>query len=242
MKKIFLSIFLLFSLSLLGQSDCVKFLGIPIDGTQNKMIRQLQKKGYRLQYASGNVKYLEGEFNGFDANIFINTTKGKVDRVMVTPQNHKNETEIITEFNNLLYYFTNSEKYISDPKAPNNLIDSNENISYEIIENRKEYIAYFHQKYTEKEIQLLKKDILKDYDKYLNYCISYDEPTAEATNTINNNDNISQEEKADFLATIMDLMYTYHNDVWFKIYEYYGKYYIAIYYDNLYNRPGGEDL
>jgi len=30
--------------------------------------------------------------------------------------------------------------------------------------------------------------------------------------------------------------------VWFKITEYYGKYYISMYYDNLKNRPNGEDL
>ena len=30
--------------------------------------------------------------------------------------------------------------------------------------------------------------------------------------------------------------------VWFMICEYYGKYYIAMYYDNEYNRANGEDL
>ena len=30
--------------------------------------------------------------------------------------------------------------------------------------------------------------------------------------------------------------------VWFRIASYYGEYYLTIYYDNLSNRPNGEDL
>ena len=33
-----------------------------------------------------------------------------------------------------------------------------------------------------------------------------------------------------------------NGSVWFKIFEYYGKYYIGLYYDNLINKPNGEDL
>ena len=32
------------------------------------------------------------------------------------------------------------------------------------------------------------------------------------------------------------------NIVWFRIAEYYGKYYLTIFYDNEINKPNGEDL
>lgn len=44
----------------------------------------------------------------------------------------------------------------------------------------------------------------------------------------------------EILATAIELFLKKH--VWFRIEEYYGKYYIAMYYDNEYNHANGEDL
>ena len=43
-------------------------------------------------------------------------------------------------------------------------------------------------------------------------------------------------------ALVAETMQKYFRKVWFRIYEDYGKYYIGIYYDNVYNAPNGQDL
>jgi len=46
-----------------------------------------------------------------------------------------------------------------------------------------------------------------------------------------------------FLTTLLDGMKSLADgDVWFMIHENYGRYNIGLYYDNLHNRPHGEDL
>ena len=56
--------------------------------------------------------------------------------------------------------------------------------------------------------------------------------------------NATDEMKEDMIDIAMS--YTYDiatkKTVWFMISEYYGKYYIAMYYDNKYNQANGDDL
>ena len=77
MKKILFTIMMLFAMSIAmyGQQEVTKFLGIPVDGSKSKMIRQLKKKGFKRDFYAPNT--LVGEFNGMDAKVYIVTTKKK---------------------------------------------------------------------------------------------------------------------------------------------------------------------
>lgn len=238
MKKLFLIIMLLLSLSMFGQSDCLKFLGIPVDGTKEEMVRQLQHKGYTLQNFE-DIEFLEGEFNGHNVHIYINTNKGNVDRIYVAFQNMQNEAGIITQFNNLQYDFNKSDKYSIDLYHINEYIPTNEDISYEMAVHNKKYVAIFHQKFTENELSILKETIQENYDGIE---ANLKENRSELTDLIINNDTLTIEQKAEYLAKGYNITNAMKNEVWFTIEEYKGKYYIALFYDNLYNRPNGEDL
>lgn len=54
--------------------------------------------------------------------------------------------------------------------------------------------------------------------------------------------NMPQVSLEDTMAMIQKLMSLVSGNVWFTIHERYGKYQIGIYYDNIKNRPDGEDL
>ena len=85
-----------------AQSNTIKFLGIPVDGTKKEMIAKLQAKGYEYDSYSD---VLTGEFNGKDVNINIQTVNNKVWRVSVIDSNFSDETNIKIHFNNLYYQF-----------------------------------------------------------------------------------------------------------------------------------------
>lgn len=63
-----------------NSDNTIKFLGIPIDGSKEQMIKELKNKGFKYNPQFEN---LSGRFNGKDSNIYISTNNGKVDRVYV---------------------------------------------------------------------------------------------------------------------------------------------------------------
>lgn len=76
MKKLLTLILLLMvSVEMYAQSNVTTFLGIPVDGTKSSMIQKLEKKGFVYNQEED---LLEGEFNGQDVFIGIQTQKGKV--------------------------------------------------------------------------------------------------------------------------------------------------------------------
>ena len=224
MRKIFTIIVLLVaSVTLFAQSDVTKFLGIPVDGFKPDMIKALKAKGFVS--TSYDPQVLEGEFNGTDVDIHIVTNNNKVYRIVVYDKNTISETDIRIRFNNLCSQFKNNPKYVSfsDYTIPND-----EDISYEMLVNNKRYEAAFYQKteMSEEEIQNgIKNALLQKYTE---------EELINATD----------EMKEDMIDIAMS--YTYDiatkKTVWFMISEYYGKYYIAMYYDNKYNQANGDDL
>ncbi len=172
-----------------AQKDVTRFLGIPVDGFKQDMIRDLKAKGFVS--SSHDKDVLEGEFNGTQVSIHVVTNNNKVYRIMVADAKTIDETDIRIRFNNLCRQFENNGKYI--PSFGNDIIDEDEDISYEITVNKKRYEAAFYQK--------------------------------------------AQGEGSDS-ASGFDVNRT----VWFMISEYYGKYFITMFYDNEYNRANGEDL
>ena len=123
-----------------GQSEStLKFLGIPVDGSKSEMIRALKAKGFEYNSESD---FLIGDFNGKESEIGIVENHGKVYRVVVFDANTCDAGQIKIRFNNLIHQFENSDsKYFYI--FPNNPIPEDEDIHYEILVNKKQYIAEF---------------------------------------------------------------------------------------------------
>lgn len=226
MKKALLSL-VLCCISIVGmaQTDVTKFLGIPVDGNKSDMMRKLKSKGFTQSPYAEDV--LTGKFNGMDVNVHIVTNNDKVCRIMVCDANTMDEASIRIRFNVLCEQFKNNSKYCSlseeDPK-----LKEDENISYEMIVQKKRYEAIFYQlpdttaaNFTEGFKSLI-------YSKY----------TKEQME--NPSEIISQD--IDKMAAMYALDKATKKPVWFMISENYGRYYITMFYDNEYNRANGEDL
>lgn len=216
-----------------SRNFCTKFLGIPVDGIRFEVIQKLKTKGFIRNYDAtehAGFEVLEGEFNGRDVNVYVVTNNNKVYRIYLVDKSHVDETQIKIRFNNLCYQFENNSKYISYDSIGYRIPD-NEDISYEMSVNNKQYQATFYQKYSESDSILiakyLKKELLKRYENNETLMALPEETLI----------NIAEE----FLP-IAFMKFNFNRKVWFTINEFYGKYYICMYYDNEYNKANGEDL
>lgn len=133
-------IFMSLSLSA-QQKDVTKFLGIPVDGTKSEMIAKLKAKGFKS--SSYDREILEGEFNGKDVTVNVQTNNRKVSRIVIVDNARYDEAQIKIRFNTLCEQFMNNEKYIM---LGNPMISDGEDIGYEMAVRDKEYQAHFCQK------------------------------------------------------------------------------------------------
>ena len=222
-KMLFVAMMLLFTFIANAQADVTKFLGIPIDGSKAEMIAKLKEKGFRMSDYNSNNDILEGEFNGFDVNVYIVTNKNKVCRIMICDKNTQSGNNIKNRFNILCEQFKNNPNYISsgeDYKIP---ID--ENVEKEILINKKKYEAIFYQ------IIDTKSDWFKsELEKYVSSIYTPDQLAK-----------LSDDERRNLALKVMS-HFLCKKPVWFTISEFGSEYYITMYYDNEYNRANGEDL
>lgn len=218
MKKatfIFLSIVLM-TMSVFAQTsdnNTLKFLGIPVDGTKENMIAKLKEKGFTYN-ASADCLY--GKFNGLESTVYVSTNYGKVDRVMVADRYGYDEAGIKIRYNNLVAQMDKNQKYSSIYK---NTISAKDDISYEMTVNKNRYEATY---YLLPSLTEIEKDILTEI-------------------VFAQNPETEDEAAIILYQELIENNYVTGN-VWFMIGEEYGKYYIYMYYDNLKNRPNGEDL
>ena len=220
-----IAMLLMFSITVHAQQDVTRFLGIPVDGSKSEMIQKLKEKGFRYDPTEN---FLTGEFNGVDVRIYVVTTKNKVSRIGVADVNTVDETNIRIRFNNLCEQFADNPKYTS--LADNCMIPEDEDISYEMLVHDKRYEAIFHQLAFDEKGWTAKSDpeLLSKYTEE-----QLEHPTAE----------IETEIAAVRLRRKLEDFYSCSKrPVWFMISDFYGKYYIIMYYDNEYNRANGEDL
>lgn len=227
MKKI-LTIVLLLTLmaATYAQKDVTKFLGIPVDGTKSAMIQKLKAKGFTY---NSTYDVLEGEFNGSMVNVYIVTNRNKVCRISVCDAHQVNETDIRIRFNTLCRQFSNNPKYVSAASLDDCTISDEEDISYEMSVNSKRYEALYYQ-VPEKKDSITEKKEIHEYllSKYSEEQLA--NPTEELRTKI------LMDEISYFTSAYCK------KSVWFMIGDYHGKYYIAMFYDNEYNRADGEDL
>lgn len=131
---------LTFAVAMYGQREVTKFLGIPVDGYKQDMIRRLKEKGFTYDSTHD---CLEGEFNGSKVNVYVVTNNNKVWRIMLADANTMDEASIQIRFNTLYQQFSNNKKYKSS--YFNQRLSDSENISYEMTVNKKRYEAVFYQ-------------------------------------------------------------------------------------------------
>jgi len=212
------------------QREVTKFLGIPVDGTKSEMIRQLKSKGFTPISSDSDI--LEGEFNGYNVNVYTVTNNRMVYRIMLADKNNVDETEIKIRFNKLVGQFENNPKYKSYSWTSQRISDD-EDISYEMSVNNKRYEAAFYQRsmFASLDSAAIQERI---------YSLQKERFTPEE---IANPTPPIKEELDKIEVQFWDDYYSYRQrSVWFMIAERYGKYYICMYYDNEYNKANGEDL
>lgn len=263
MKKILLiALITLFSaVSFAQDGGPLKFLGIPIDGTEAQFTAKLKNKGFTYNTI---YECYKGQFNGKSVDVYVHTNHNLVDRVYVAFP-YTSEEGIKTEFNRLLGQFKNTGKYLD--LSMNEEIPDGDDISYEITVNNKRYQAsfsYFDSDrdpvpmmedlldklsdfFTEEELAKLKEYVKKAAVVSDDQKDALQEEMMQEMERIGIGQDIDSEvdpEKAFlFLATFIDAMRSMADgDVWFMIHEHYGRYQIGLYYDNLHNQAHGEDL
>ena len=135
-------LFVLMTIAAIAQdSNTIKFLGIPVDGTKEEMISKLQAKGYKYHAYSDN---LSGEFNGTDVIIYVQTVNNKVWRIGIVDADADNEeANIKIRYNRLFEQLSNNGKY---EVHAGSTLGKEEDISYEITVLKKRYEAAFHLK------------------------------------------------------------------------------------------------
>lgn len=236
------------------------FLGIPVDGSERNMKYKLSQKGFK-----DHGSYLTGQFNGETVDVYIHTNHQIVDRIYVAFQ-PTDEHEIRFKYNRLLAQFRNNKKYID--LIGNEEIAPDENISHEIDYNHKTYEAAFS--YFNPDMDYDTDQILNVFFDKISSQVS-EEEIATMRSLGEQFSIMSDEEKSayyselsksyadigwtaeqaqDFLAKMQAVLQALQStalsmstgQVWFRISETYGRYFIGLYYDNLSNRPNGEDL
>ena len=222
-----MAIMAIMAISMSAQNDVTTFLGIPVDGFKSEMKQKLVSKGF-VPKKVGTNEFLEGEFNGTVVHVYIATNNNKVYRIMLCDANTQNEANIKIRFNKLVSQFENNKRYTSLDKYT---LSDEENISYEMTVNKKNYDALFYQ-----VPNMEKVDTLALQKKVRNELLSkYTE--AELKNP---SEEITKEIQNTAIKIGMEMMFM--KPVWFRICESYGEYYITMFYDNEYNHANGEDL
>lgn len=206
-----------------------KFLGIPVDGPRSDMIMNLNQKGFTYNQKDD---MLTGRFNGINSNIFISENNGRVDRIMVCDEDTSDASQIRIRFNNLIGQLRANGKYIEIHE--NEFIPEGENIQYEMSLHNKVYDATFYLDPTydwkEEDIERFKQTLTYELQRRLERGEFGDNPT----------ETMMKEWLLAALTYRIEEMIT--GCVWIRIQEFKGRYFISIYYDNLRNRPNGEDL
>ena len=217
-----LVVIFIMSLKTYAQQDVTRFLGIAVDGYKSDMIKKLKAKGFTSNPNSADV--LEGEFNGTEVNIYLGTINNKVWRLVVSDTYTTDETNIKIRFNELIQQFRNNERYMpeSDSIIATYIIHPDEDISYEMLVNKKRYEAAFYQK-----------------------TLKYDALVKESTDLMKKE--VKDEENIERLQNVImeafkEIESSKNKSVWFMIHEDKGAYRILIYYDNEYNNAKGKDL
>ena len=143
------------SASVFAQKEVTKFMGIPVDGSPTEMIKKLKAKGFTTDEDVMQAVKLEGidldgpevltgRFNGEYVRLYLNVGTNNVWRISLVDKNSRDETQIKIRFNTLVRQFEGNGKYV--PYVDEQTIADDEDISYQMTVNKKQYQAGFVQK------------------------------------------------------------------------------------------------
>ena len=143
------------SASVFAQKEVTKFMGIPVDGSPTEMIEKLKAKGFTTDedfmqaIKQGLVDWdgpemLIGRFNGTKVRVSLLVEQNKVWRIYLSDKDSRDETQIKIRFNTLVRQFEGNGKYV--PYVDEQTIADDEDISYQMTVNNKQYDAAFVQK------------------------------------------------------------------------------------------------
>ena len=143
------------SASVFAQKEVTKFMGIPVDGSPTEMIKKLKAKGFTTDedfmqaIKLGGVdwdgpEWLIGRFNGTKVRVALHVEQNKVWRICLIDKVSRDETQIKIRFNTLVRQFEGNGKYV--PLFDEQTIADDEDISYQMTVNKKQYDAAFLQK------------------------------------------------------------------------------------------------
>ena len=143
------------SASVFAQKEVTKFMGIPVDGSPTEMVKKLKAKGFKTDEDAMQVFKLEGidldgpevltgRFNGEYVRLYLKVGTNNVWRICLVDKNSRDETQIKIRFNTLVRQFESNGKYI--PYFKEQTIADDEDISYQMTVNKKQYEAVFLQK------------------------------------------------------------------------------------------------
>lgn len=142
------------SASVFAQKEVTQFMGIPVDGSPTEMIKKLKAKGFTTDekfmqpIKQGLIDWdgpevLTGRFNGERVILGLLVEQNKVWRICLSDKDSRDETQIKRRFNTLVRQFENNDKYVYFYEQT---IADDEDISYQMTVNKKQYEAYFLQK------------------------------------------------------------------------------------------------
>ncbi len=142
------------SASVFAQKEVTKFMGIPVDGSPTEMIKKLKAKGFKTDEGfmrdvkRGLIDWdepevLTGRFNGEKVLLGLLVEQNKVWRIYLADKDSRDETQIKIRFNTLVRQFENNDKYVYFYEQT---IADDEDISYQMTVNKKQYEAIFAQK------------------------------------------------------------------------------------------------
>ena len=143
------------SASVFAQKEVTKFMGIPVDGSPTEMVKKLKAKGFTTDEDAMQAVKLEGSdldgpevltgrFNGEYVRLYLNVGTNNVWRISLVDKNSRDETQIKIRFNTLVRQFEGNGKYV--PFVDEQTIADDEDISYQMTVNKKQYQAGFVQK------------------------------------------------------------------------------------------------
>ena len=166
-------------------------------------------------------EYLEGIFNGENVRVHIGTNHGIIDRIKVVfPYTEERLNKV--KYNTLISRFGRNPKYTE--LRENKVIPEDEDISYEIALHDKVYDAIYYLLRSDVDASSWKEDFYREYNA------RYKKPLSGLTQ-IEIEEVLFSLPKRISDAIIGIVWFTLPNDNR-----------IELYYDNLKNRPRGEDL
>lgn len=225
----------------------VKFMGIPVDGTKENMIKSLEGKGFVYDDI---YDQLYGEFNGEHVSVTLKTYKGKVCRVCVIPFDARSENQARHRYNELCYQFENTDRYIKPSDLTDHISGFLEEEYNKIVADKPEFAGVRDQ--FDEIVNMLRADFstlrlkcvyeIPESDD-ISWNLYENEEAYEAFFYQKASFSVFPEDIDQFLefpiaysASLLNRM------VWMALIKDSGGYKTVIYYDNAENHAQGEDL